>query len=895
MKPHRLEKLFSPLSIAVLGASEDLNSVGGRVFHNLIAAGFAGTVVPVNPRHDQVAGRKCFATVADLDDPPDLAIIATPADAVVEIVRQCGERGIGAALILSAGFGESGDRGVSLEAELVEAARRADVRFIGPNCLGVMRPGAGYNATFLGAVAPAGRLALVSQSGALCAAITDWARPHHLGFSTIVSLGNASDVDFGDVLDYLAVDPRSEAILLYIEGISDARAFMSGLRIAARIKPVIVLRAGRHVRGSQAARTHTGAMVGSDEVFDAALERAGVVRAMTFGQLFAAAEILSAGRRAGGNRLAIVTNGGGAGVLATDRAEELGVALADLEPETVSTLDAALPSHWSHGNPVDILGDAGAATYEQAVKTCLNDRGVDGVLVMLTPQAMTDPEGAARAVVNAAATQPSKPVLACFMGETSVVAARVHLSENGVPDFTTPERAVEAFSYLARHRTNQQLLLQTPGRLAPDRKEPDVVGARMIVEAALAEGRSLLSDVESKAVVSAFRIPCNQAIEASTAGEALVAAETLGFPVSMKILSPQISHKTDVGGVRTGITSGPDVRLAFGRLTEAVRAARPDAEIRGVTIERMVSGPDIRELMVGVKRDPVFGPAITFGAGGTLAEILRDNAVALPPLNKILAGHLIARTRVARLLGPFRNMAAVDRVAMEDLLLRLSDLACELPHVEELDINPLFAGAAGVVAGDARIVIRRPDATAAPYAHMAIHPYPVQFATRAVLPGGVELIVRPIRPEDAEIEQAFVRRLSPQARYFRFMHSVDELTPEMLMRFTQIDYGREMALIAVVMDGEEEKQIGVARYLINPDGESCEFAIVVSDEMRHQGIGSLLMVSLIRAARDHHHLKVVEGAVLADNADMLELMRSLGFTIRPAPAEPELRHVEHWL
>jgi acetyltransferase len=894
MKAHRLESIFNPRSVAVVGANEDAESVGGRVFHNLTTDGFAGPVIPVHPKHETVSGQKCYGALGDIERAVDLAVIAVPARVVVDIIRECGERKIGAAIILSAGFGEAGDAGKSLETRLEDTAHRAGVRFVGPNCLGVMRPVSRFNATFLSASAPKGRLALVSQSGALCAAIVDWATPHHLGFSTIVSLGNAVDVDFGDILDYLASDPESDAILLYVEGIKDARAFMSGLRVAARAKPVIVLKAGREVSGSKAASTHTGALVGSDDVFDAALERAGVVRAMTFGQLFAAAEILSSSKRVKGNRLAIVTNGGGAGVLATDRAEELGVAMAELQDSTLAALDAALPAYWSHGNPVDILGDAGPEEYAKAIEACLADGNVDGLLAMVTPQAMTEPDAAAEALIEAARAHKSKPVLACFMGEVRVAGARETLSSNGIPDFTTPERAVEAFSYLARYKINQELLLQTPGPLADDRKPPDADGARMIVEAALAEGRTMLSDMESKAVLSAFRISCSRTIEAESASEALVAAETLGFPVAMKISSPQISHKSDVGGVRMGLMTGQDVRAAFEQLVAGVKEARPDAEIRGVTVEPMVSGSDYRELMVGVKRDPVFGPVISFGAGGTMAEILRDNAVAIPPLNRVLAGRLIERTRVARLLGPFRKMPAVDRRAVEDVLLRLSELVCELPHIEELDVNPMFAGQSDTVAVDARISVQRPETSPRPYAHMAIHPYPAHLTSNSYLPDGAELTIRPIRPEDAEYEQAFVRSLSREAKYYRFMQTIEELTPEMLVRFTQIDYSREMALVAVVRDSGPPKQIGVARYVINPDGESCEFAIVVSDERRRQGIGSRLMKGLMEAARAHG-LRSIEGEILADNARMLELMKSLGFSIRTAPYDAGLKLVERWL
>lgn len=894
MGPHSLETIFNPQTIAVLGASESTDSVGGRVFRNLSNGDFNGQVIPVNPKYEQVGGQKCYPTVADVEGSIDLAVIATPAKVVPEIVRQCGVKRVGGAVVLSAGFGETGEAGKTLETRLQDAARRAELPFIGPNCLGVMRPGIGLNATFLDTGAPAGRLALVSQSGALCTAIVDWATPHHLGFSTIVSLGNAVDTGFGDILDYLAGDPKSDAILLYVEGINDSRAFMSGLRVAARSKPVIVLKAGRHETGSHAASTHTGAMIGSDDVFDAALERAGVVRAMTFGQLFAAAEILSQNRRTRGNRLAIVTNGGGAGVLAADRAGDLGVTLAPLEAQTIAKLDALLPSYWSHGNPVDVLGDAGPETYGAAIEACLADKTVDGLLAMLTPQAMTDPEAAADALIKAAETHKTKPVIACFMGEVRVAAARESMSRRGIPDFTTPERAVEAFSYLAAFKRNQELLLQTPGPFSDDRKLPDVEGARLVIEAVLSQGRTMLSDTESKAILSAFRIRCNPTREADSAADALVVAETLGFPVAMKIASPDISHKSDVGGVYLNIMRAVDIRPAYDAMMAEVAAARPEATLRGVTIEPMAKSGDPRSLLVGVKRDPVFGPVVSFGSGGTMTELLRDNAVALPPLNRILAARLISRTRISQALDGFRNQKPVDRRAIEDVLLRVSDMVCELPHIEELDINPLFVDSDGAIAIDVRISVRRPPTVPEPYAHMAIHPYPSQLKQVSQLPDGTELTIRPIRPEDAEIEQAFVRDLSPEAKYYRFMQTLDELTPEMLVRFTQIDYNREMALIAVVPEAGRDKQVGVARYTINPDGKSCEFAIVVDDDRRKQGIGSRLMKGLMEAARGRG-LRSIEGEILADNHTMLKLMDSLGFSARPDPNDQQIRLVERWL
>ena len=893
MGPHHLEALFSPQHIAIFGASEKSGGVGTRILQNLIQAGFEGELYPINPKYKKVQNLRCYKNLNEADAPIDLAIIATPAKTTLAVMQDCGEHGVKAAVVLTAGFREIGEQGKRLEQSLVDKARHYGIHMLGPNCLGVMRPSVGLDATFLDTFADDGRLALVSQSGALCTAILDWSKPHQFGFSTVVSLGNAADIDFGDILDYLAVDHKTDAILLYVEGIHDARAFMSGLRSAARAKPIIVLKVGRHQTGSRAASTHTGAMIGSDDAFDAALERAGVVRAMSFGQLFAAASILSTGKRVHGNRLAIVTNGGGPGVLATDRAEDLGVEIATLAPETIKKLDEILPAHWSRNNPVDILGDSPPEFYGEAVQACLEDSNVDGVLALLTPQAMSGPNEAAQFVIDASKKKNSKPVLACWMGETKVKEARERFSSNGIPAFLTPERAVEAFAYLCRYHLNQRLLLQTPGPLT-DPREPDAEGARMIIETVLDDGRSMLSDTESKAVLNAFHIPCTPTMEARSAAEALVYAESMGFPVVMKISSPDISHKSDVGGVKTNIVNAPEVRTTYKSLVEEAQRLKPDAKIRGVTIEPMAVGAEARELMVGVKRDPVFGPVIAFGAGGTMAEILRDNAVAIPPLNRVLARRLIERTRVTNLLGPFRQMSGVDKTALENVLLRISEMVCELPHIEELDINPLFADEEGVMVVDARIKISRPATSPVPYSHMAIHPYPSHLTRNTYLGDGTPLTIRPIRPEDAEIEQEFVRNLSDEARYFRFIRSITELSPEMLVRFTQLDFSREMALIAVIDDQGESKQIGVARYVVNPDGKSCEFALTVSDEYRSRGIGSQLMNTMMDAARGHG-VRVVEGEVLSSNRKMLSLMQELGFSVTISSEDPSIRHVERWL
>ena len=615
MGPHYLNRLFSPKSIAVFGASERPESVGSRVFANLIAAKFKGDLYAVNPKHQRVQRKKSYPSIEAIGKPVDLAVIATPARTVPEIIRQCGEAGVPSAVVLSAGFGEIGGEGARLQSAMLDVARTYGMRLLGPNCLGIMRPEIGLNATFSKNQAAPGNLALVSQSGALCTAILDWAESHSVGFSSVVSLGDAADLDFGDVLDYLALDPQTRSILLYVEGIHHARRFMSGLRAAARMKPVIVVKAGRYAEGSKAAMSHTGALVGADDVFDAALDRAGAVRAISISQLFSAAQVLASNVNVRQNRLAIVTNGGGPGVLATDRAIELGVQIPEPDQDTTAKLNEILPTHWSHGNPIDILGDATPERYAQALEVVLKDKAFDGALVMLTPQAMTEPTQAAEAVVKVAA-KSRKPVLTCWMGDTLVAGARDLFNKKGLPTFHTPEPAVAAFAFIASYQRNQQLLMQVPGPFEP-RRPPDVDGARLIIEGALSEGRHVLTTIESKAVLAAFRIPVVQTIEAHSSAEALVAAQSVGFPVAMKISSAELSHKSDIGGVRLNVSNAHAVRSVFNQMMDEIKAAHPDAKIAGITIEPMYKSSNGRELMVGVVRDPVFGPVISFGAGGT--------------------------------------------------------------------------------------------------------------------------------------------------------------------------------------------------------------------------------------------------------------------------------------
>jgi acetyltransferase len=892
MGKHYLSTLFEPKSVAVFGASDRADSVGQIVFSNMLQGGFKGLLYPVNSNHAEVQGRRSYAALSDISDPVELVVVATPPQTVPGIIESCGIRGVKAAVIITAGFGEAGHEGEVLEKALLETAHRYGIRLIGPNCLGIMRPSIGLNATFNKGGANTGNIAFVSQSGALCTAILDWAQSNDVGFSSVVSMGSSTDVDFGEILDYLVSDANTHSILMYIEGVRSARSFMSALRAAARIKPVILVKVGRHEEGSQAAMSHTASMVGADNVFDAAVSRAGVVRVQTITQLFTAAKALSCGFRPVGNRLAIVTNGGGPGVMAADRAADLGLSMATLSDATIEYLDLHLPANWPHRNPVDIIGDAQADRYHHAVKACLEDDNVDGVLAILTPQAMTKPLESAQALIALANTH-SKPLLTCWMGETQVAEAREAFARAHKPHFRTPEPAVEVFSHLSAYYRNQKLLMQMPGPLS-HHVEPDIESARMIIEGAMHEHRKVLTEMESKALLSAFHIPVAKTMVAHSPNEALLIAQQLGFPVAMKVNSPDITHKSDAGGVLLNLNNAFEVRAAFQHIQDNVRHNRPGARMDGVSIEPMIVKPNGRELMIGVTSDQVFGPVITFGAGGTAVEIMGDRAVALPPLNTFLARELIQETHIARMLGEFRNMPPADMGALEDVLLRVSEMVCELPLLKEMDINPLILDESGVLAADARVVVEYRQPSADRYAHMAIYPYPAQLVSQWQLADGTDITIRPIRPEDAELVQAFVRGLSEESKYFRFMSSMQELTENMLVRFTQIDYSREMALIAVTLVQDREIELGVARYAINPDGDTCEFALVVTDSFQGKGLGQKLMAVLMEAARSNG-LSEIEGEVLSNNHNMLKLMMRLGFAIKTSEDDQSVMKVSRAL
>ncbi|MGR9114623.1 MAG: bifunctional acetate--CoA ligase family protein/GNAT family N-acetyltransferase [Gammaproteobacteria bacterium] len=887
MGPHYLSRFFTPKTVAVIGASERNESVGHRILINMQEAGFSGGLYPVNPNREQISGLKAYPNVDAIPDKVELAVIATPAPTVPAIVRQCGEKGIDSIIIITAGFAELDTAGKQLQQEILDIAHRYGIRMIGPNCLGVIRPSGHLNATFGDGIVKDGNLALLSQSGAVCTAILDWAQSQEIGFSTVVSMGGAADVDFGEVLDYLALDSKTTGILMYVEGIRDARRFLSGLKAAARLKPVILIKSGRHESGSKAAMSHTGAMIGGDDVFDAAIERAGVVRAYSIAQLFSAARVLANNYVVKKNRLAIITNAGGPGVMSTDRADEVGVEMAKLSQDTLEALNRILPTHWSHANPIDILGDATPERYKKALEICLQDDNIDGVLNILTPQAMTNPTQVAEYIIEASKTT-QKPILASWTGGNRVQEGRDLFDNSQVAHFRTPEVAVDAFSFLAQYSQNQILLKQIPtaeNEMAP----PDIDGARLIVERVLAENRQVLTTQESKAILAAFHIPVSQTIKVINAKEAMIAAETMGFPVVLKVNMVEFSHKSDIGGVKLNIGSAKEISHHYQEMASAIKQKHPDIQEVTMTVEPMYQSHSGRELMIGVIRDPVFGPAISVGLGGTMVEILNDKAVALPPLNEYMVEQMIAKTKAAKYLKAFRQLPAANKKALIKALLNVSSMVSELAEIQELDINPLIVDDRGVIAVDARIKAQLSHQLI-PYSHMTIHPYPHELTHHYQLPNGIDICIRPIRPEDADIEKDFVRRLSDRSKYFRFMQALQELTPEMVIRFTQIDYDREMAFIAVTENEGLPRELGVGRYMMNPDGHSVEFALVVSDDCQGMGIGSRIMKTLMQAAK-FKGVSFFEGEVLTINKPMLSLVKKLGFTIEPISDDSEVVRV----
>ena len=892
MDKHYLTPLFQPDTIAVFAGNHE--DPASQIPHArtlcaaLTAQRFSGTLVFLDIHTS--------GTLAELAQTrADLAIIALPPTEAVAALEVAGRIKCKAALVV--GSGANAD----VAADMHQVARRHGMHLLGPNSLGFQRPRIGLNASVAGPMTTVGPLALVSQSGALTSSILDWASHNGVGFSTVVSLGPKTSVDIAQVLDFLASDAQTHSIVVYLEGISNARRFMSALRAAANAKPVVVLKAGRKPAGNEAAQTHSGAIVGSDDVFDAALRRAGAVRVRSFVELFSAAKCLASRYRPVGKRLAIITNGGGPGVLAADWISEIGLQLGRFAPDTVDKLRPQLPPLASLSDLIDVSEEASAEHYRIAIEAAGHDRAIDGVLVVHSPKAGIDATDVARVMAEAKARM-SKPLLCCWMGEATVGQAREVLGKAAIPSFRTPEAAVGAFGNIASFYQNQQLLQQTPPPLST-LANPDVEGARLIIENVLTERRKVLTEMESKALLSAFHIPVTQTILARSANEAMMIATQLGYPVALKIDSPDISHKSDVNGVALNLMNATAVRDVYNTMIQAVAKLQPGAKINGVTIQKMAQSKRGREIYIGLVTDDPFGPVIAFGAGGTMIELIDDRAMELPPLNQFLARRLIERSRVADTLGEWRGASAVDMDMLEHVLLRVSEMVCELPQLREMDINPIIVDENGAVAVDARIVIESAPATARNYAHLAILPYPARYEQVWPLRGGGEYTIRPIHPDDAQMLQDLVQNLSPESRYYRFVSSMTELPASMLSRLTLIDYDREMALVAIhrvrksAEDGEmveTERIVGVSRYITNPDKSSCEFSLVVADDFNGKGLGSRLMLSIMEEARDKG-LAEIEGLVLANNPGMLKLMKGLGFHIKPFAEDPDFKLVTHTL
>lgn len=876
---HFLRSALVPHSIAVVGASDRPEALGRDVFANLLKGGFKGRIDAVNPKRSVVQGQPCVPSLRALAKAPDLAVVVTPAATVPALVQEAGECGIPNMLVLSAGFAEMGEAGRRLQEETVALARRHGVRLIGPNCLGIMRPSLGLNATFARSPARRGSVALVSQSGAVACALLDYAWAAGFGFSSVVTTGDGADIEFNELLDFLAMDSETRSIALYVEGVHNPRAFLSAVRAAAGVKPVVVLKAGRHSSGSTAAMSHTGAMAGNDRVWDTALRRSGAIRIREYDQLFAASETLASGRMPKGPRLAIVTNGGGPGVLAADAVADHGAVLATLSDPARAALDAILPSTWSHGNPVDVIGDADPKRIADAFRIVSTDPGNDGVLMMFCPTIRASAAATAQALLEPVA-RADRPVVLAWLGESDAAHGRTVFKNAGLSTLSSPEHGVEAFAFLAQHVRNRELRLQLPPPIdpAPRNSRPlDIGAARQIVETVRTARRSVLAEDEAKALLAACGIEVAQGQLATSPMQARQLAESIGFPVVLKVRAEGVTHKSEVGGVLLSLKTADEVALGFELIRERVEKRAPKARFLGVLVQRMISRPNGRELIVGIARDPSFGPVLSFGMGGIAVEVVGDSALALPPLNPMLAQDLVDRTRVSKMLGAFRGMPAADMERLIDALVRVSELACELPCLRELDINPLLADEHGVIALDARVVVDdlpiSPDAV---YTHLAIHPYPKSLERELTLKDGTRVFLRPIRPEDAEAEKRFIARLSRRTLYLRLHAPVRELSVEQLIRFTQIDYDREMAFVAVDMDDEPGEIRAIGRYTRVADGDRAEFGVSVEDSWQGKGLGHVMMGALEACGRERK-LGEIFGYVLKENDGMRQMMLARGY------------------
>jgi len=878
--PRSLQPIFSPKTVAVIGATEKAGSVGRTVIWNLISSPFGGTVYPVNPKRENILGIKAYPNIKDLPDQIDLAIIVTPAPTVPGIIEECVEAGVKGAIVISAGFKEVGPEGAELERRILEQARKGKMRVIGPNCLGVMNPLTGLNATFATATAQPGNVAFISQSGALCTSVLDWSFKEHVGFSAFVSIGSMLDVGWGDLIYHLGDDPHTESIVMYMETIGDARSFMSAAREVALTKPIIVIKPGRTEGAARAAASHTGSLTGSDEVLESAFRRCGVLRVDTIGEIFSMAEVLSKQPRPKGPNLTILTNAGGPGVLAVDALITRGGKLAEISPDAMEKFNQILPPQWSHNNPVDILGDASPERYAQSLVVAAGDENSDGLLVILTPQAMTDPTATAEALKNYAQSY-DKPILASWSGGKDISAGESILNKAGIPTYMYPDTAAKVFAYMWKYTDNLQALYETVSLRHDDESKLDREAASAIIDKARNSGRYLLTEAESKELLAAYGIPTVPTHIATNPDETVEKAKELGYPVVLKLHSETVTHKTDVGGVQLNLKDEQAVRTAFEAIKSGVSEKHSVDDFLGVTVQPMIKLSDAYELIIGSSIDPQFGPVVLFGMGGTLVEVFKDRALGLPPLNPTLARRMMERTTIFEALKGIRGRSPVDIAALEQLLVHFSQLVAEQKWVKELDINPLLASHEGLLALDARVLIHDvKEESSLP--KLAVRPYPSQYVAPWTMKDGTEVVIRPISAEDETLMREFHESLSDKTVYMRYLSPMllsARITHERLARVTHNDYDREIALVAEGEDERGEKVIyGVARLSkLRGRDEEARYTMLISDNYQGKGLGKELMTRIIKIGRDEKVKRII-ALMSPDNEPMKKLCRAVGFS-----------------
>jgi acetyltransferase len=879
MDVHGLDRIFKPKRIAIVGVTINPNSVGGKVLGNLIGGGFAGVVYPVNPQHEAVLGIYCFPDLKSLPKTPDMAVICTPPDQVPRVVRDCGEAGILGLIIITAGFKETGNAGKALEEQIrAEAARFEGMRILGPNCLGIIVPGSRLNASFASGMPKPGNIAFISQSGALCTSVLDWAIEGKIGFSYVVSIGNCLDVEFGDLIDYFGEDQSTKSIILYVESIEQARKFMTAARAFARTKPIIAYKAGRFPESARAAASHTGALASEDSVYDAAFQRAGLARIFDLGLIFDCAELIGRNKNPRGPNLGIVTNAGGPGVIATDALIASGGVLAKLSPETMARLNENLPPSWSHGNPVDVLGDANSKRIEKVTQIVLEDAGVDAVVVILTPQAMTNPTATAKAIGKLAAST-GKPMLAAWLGGQSMRESIPILEDSGIAAYKTPEDAIRAFMTLVDYQRNLEALYETPKDVPLEfPMDREKLRAQFIAEHF--GGSDVLPEDVSKSLLETYGISTTRPYAAKTASEAVRTAARLGYPVVLKVHCPEITHKTDVGGVMLDLEDEGMVRNAFDRIMANAAARRPDSKLLGVTVQRMVRTKDALEMILGIKKDPVFGTVMLVGMGGTGAELFADRALGFPPLNERLAKRMLESLKMWPLLNGYRGRPPVNVAGLVEVLIRLSYLAADYPEISELDINPLLVTEKEAVALDARVILDRSlvGKKLEPYSHLALRPYPEKYVRMIELRDGAKITLRPIKPEDEPLWMDLLASCSKESIYSRFRYFFHWQAHEVATRYCHIDYDREIAIVAEMNRDGKRMLLGIGRLIADPDHKEVEYAVLISDAWQKKELGSIITDYCLEIA-GKWNLKRIVAQTTTDNSRMISVFRKRGFKI----------------